>query len=174
MKIESPTFTAERLDGFMEELLLAERDSLVERLEAAAGRLRELAARVPAGGSDDPDWNAHEVLAHIAVLSKFYGMLTYKVGTGALTELDLVGNVNLRDVLGRQLTETPPAELAEMAEADHRRTAAYLRGASAEELQRSAALTHGGRFTALEIARLPLVAHLEQHLRQLATALAST
>lgn len=174
MKIESPDFTAGQLEGFMSELVLAERDSLVERLEAASRRLEELAARVPEGGSDDPEWNPHEVLAHIAVLSKFYGMLTYRIGTGALTELDLVGNVNLRDVLGRELTGTLPAALAELAMADHRRTADYLRSASREELERSAALSHGGRLSALEIARLPLVAHLEQHLRQLAAALDRT
>ena len=171
MKIESPTFTAGQLEGFMEELVLAERDSLVERLEAASGRLGTLAARVPAGASEDPDWNPHEVLAHIAVLSKFYGMLTYKIGTGAMTELDLIGNVNLRDVLGKQLTEMEPAELAAMAAADHQRTAAYLRRATREELERSVALSHGGRLSAFDIARLPLVAHLEQHLRQLERAL---
>lgn len=171
MKIESPAFTADHVDGFLDELVQAERDSLVERLERASAEVGELAARVPAGGSEDVDWNPHEVLAHIAVLSKFYGTLTYRVGTGKLTEVDLVGNVNLRDVLGQQLTEISPAELAAQAAADHRRTAAYLRTAAPAELARAVTLSHGGRMTALEIARLPLVAHLEQHLRQLAAAL---
>ena len=171
MKIESTEFTVEQLDDFLGDLVLAERDTLVERLEAASGRLGELAARVPPGSTDEATWNAHEVLAHIAVLSKFYGMLAYKIGTGAMTELDLLGNVHLRDVAGKQLVEMQPNELAAAAQADHRRTAEFLRSATREQLERTADLSHGGTISALEIARLPLVAHLEQHLRQLAAAL---
>lgn len=167
MKIESTAFTAQHMHDFLDELLLAERDSLVARLEAAGERLRHLAGRVPEGASEGDGWTAHEVLAHIAVLSKFYGVLVYRIGSGALTELDLLGNVNLRDVAGEQLARVAPAELVEMALADQRRTAGYLRGAGADALQRQATLSSGGTMSASEIARLPLVAHLESHLAQL-------
>src|SRR5205823_4905023 len=108
-------------------------------------RLGELAARVgdqPAG--DDTGWNPREVLAHIAVLSKFYGMLTYRIGSGQLTELDLLGNVNLRDVLGEQLAREDPSTLVEMARGDHRRTVQYLRGADAASMRREC-VVDGGR-----------------------------
>jgi len=107
------------------------------------------------------------VLAHIAVLSKFYGMVTYKVGKGEMTELDLVGNVGLRDVLGEQLSRLPTSKLVEMARGDHARTVAYIRSADAAALRRVCSTGQGRSMTAGDIARLPLCAHLEQHQRQL-------
>ena len=173
MKIESPSFTAPMLQDFMDELILVERDAVVARFATASARLRELVAAIPSDptAGDEAAWQAHEVLAHIAVLSKFYGLLTYKIGTGAMTELDLVGNVNLRDVLGEQVSRQPVAEVAAQVAKDHQRTLDYLRTASAADLRREARLSHGGTMSAGEVARLPLVAHLEQHVRQLEAAL---
>ncbi len=173
MRIESTAFTAADLEGFLDELVEADKRSLVDRLERASARLAELgeqvAVGVPAGGEG---WSAHEVLAHIAVLSKFYGVLTHRIGTGALTELDLLGNVNLRDVLGEQMAKLPPGELVASALADHRRTLEYLRRAPAGDLRRTARLSHGGEMSAADVARLALCAHLETHLRQLEASLA--
>jgi len=113
------------------------------------------------------------VLAHIAVLSKFYGMLTYKIGRGQMTELDLLGNVHVRDVLGEQLARKPPAELVQMALADHRRTVDYLRSADAAAMRRQCVLD-GGRavMRAEDVAREALIGHLELHVEQLEQALA--
>ncbi len=113
------------------------------------------------------------MLAHIAVLSKFYGMLTYKIGSGQMTELDLLGNVQVRDVLGEPLAQRPPAELVEMALADHRRTVEYLRSADARAMRRECVLD-GGRavMRAEEVAREALVGHLELDVEQLEGALA--
>lgn len=168
---ESAAFTVDDLESFLAELVLTDRDALVARLEQAGRRLQTMAARVPGGAGADPEWNPHDVLAHIAVLSKFYGVLVHRVASGAMAELDLLANVNLRDAAGAQLAATGAAELAAMALADQRRTADYLRGLDATELRRAATLTHGGSLAAIEIARLPLVAHLEQHLDQLESLL---
>ena len=172
MKIESTSFRPSDIDAFLGDYVLAERDSLVARLEAASAELGRLAERVEAGGSgSESDWTAQEILGHIAAVSKLYGMLVYKVGTGAMTQMDLMASVAQRDVFGEQLSKLPTAELVAMAQADHRRTAEYLRRANREELARSVDLGELGRMTAGEMARLPLVAHLEQHVRQLRDAL---
>jgi hypothetical protein len=178
MKIESPSFTAADLERFLEELVDEDRRSLIERLRRAAARTLELAPRLREGaghgaasGARSEAWSAHEVLAHMAVLAKFYGVLTYQIGSGKLTELDLLANVHLRDVAAEQLAGLPAAELAAAVAAEIEKTCGYLERASGAHLERSARLTHGGSITAGQIARLPLCAHLEQHLRQLESAL---
>jgi hypothetical protein len=195
MKIESTAFTAADLEQAGDQLIDHERQVLVDRLERASARLAELGLRVgqeqPSGQGGRPGpglgehgrqggrppsddaWNATEVLAHIAVLSKFYGMLTYKVGTGQMTELDLLGNVNVRDVLGEQLAKESPLTLVEMAVADHRRTVEYLRSADAAAMRREC-VVDGGRtvMRAEDMARQALIGHLEMHVDQLERALA--
>ena len=170
MKIESPSFTASDLDTYRDELADHERLVLADRLERVSERLGELALRM--GGeeaaSDGEGWNAREVLAHIAVLSKFYGMLTYKIGSGQMTELDLLSNVNLRDVLGEQLSHEDPAKLVEMACADHRKTLEYLASADAQAMRRECVID-GGRavMRAEDVCREALIGHLEMHVDQL-------
>jgi hypothetical protein len=174
MKIESPAFTMTDLDHYRDELTDHERNVMADRLESASTRLAELVSRVGAAGeSDEPEWRPIEVLAHIAVLSKFYGMLTYKIGSGQMTELDLLGNVHLRDILGEQLAKEPAERLVAMALADHRRTVDYLRSADAEAMRREC-VVDGGRavMRAADVAREALIGHLEMHVAQLAKALA--
>lgn len=171
MKIESTSFTAADLEGFATELEERDRVALAERLEAASARLEALGARLGSAAAGEGDgWTGHEVLAHIGVLSQFYGYLTYQIGTGKLAELDLLSMVNLRDVRGAELAQRPAAELLADALANQRRTAAYLRSASALDLGRTCAV--GARnWTAFDMARLPLCSHLELHLDQLEAAL---
>jgi hypothetical protein len=107
------------------------------------------------------------VLAHIAVLSKFYGSLTYRVGSGKLTEFDLLENVTQRDVAGEMMSRLPASELVEMAVADQRRTAQYLRAATPADLRRQANVNDRLEISAHDVAALPLCAHLELHLEQL-------
>jgi hypothetical protein len=54
-----------------------------------------------------------------------------------------------------------------MAQRDHQRTIAYLRGADATAMRRRAVLYEGFSMSAAEIAQLPLCGHLEIHLDQL-------
>jgi len=174
MKIESPAFTAADLDHYRDELSDHERQVLADRLERASARLAELGTRIgEAAVPGQDDWSSIEVLAHIAVLSKFYGMLTYKIGSGQMTELDLLGNVNIRDVLGEQLAREAPAALVDMALADHRRTVQYLRSADAAAMRREC-VVDGGRavMRADDVAREALIGHLEQHIDQLERTLA--
>jgi len=107
------------------------------------------------------------VLAHIAVLSKFYGVLTYQVGSGRITELDFLPQVQDRDVAGEQLSSLAPDQLLAFAQRDHQRTITYLRSANVKAMQRRVVLSEGLSMTAGEIAQLPLCAHLEMHLDQL-------
>ncbi|TMC13658.1 MAG: hypothetical protein E6J29_06125 [Chloroflexi bacterium] len=167
MKIESPSFTETDLDLYRDQLVDHERMNLVGRLERASQRLAELGPRVAEGTGEQQDWSPNEVLAHIAVLSKFYGMLTYKIGSGQMTE-----HVNLRDVLGEQLAKEAPRTLVEMALADHRRSLDYLRGADAAAMRREV-VVDGGRVTmrAADVAREALIGHLELHVDQLEKAL---
>jgi hypothetical protein len=117
-----------------------------------------------AGGSE---WSQHELLAHIAVLSKFYGVLVHKISSGQMNEIDLLENVNLRDVVGEQMAQIEPAELLKMALADQARTLKLLRTVEPSSLRRKARMENGETMSADEVARLPLVNHLEMHVDQL-------
>jgi hypothetical protein len=171
VRIESPEFTEREIRAFLDEFGDHERSRLADRLEAASLRLAELVKGLSApshsGGGSGNEWNAQEVLAHIVVLSKFYGVLTYQVGSGKVTELALLPQVRDRDVAGEQLSSLPPDRLLAFAQRDHQRTIAYLRSADAEAMQRRVALYDGFSMSAEEIAQLPLCAHLEIHLDQL-------
>jgi hypothetical protein len=159
--------------GFLEQYRDRERDLLAERLAAASARLEGLAGRLETTGSSEGDeWTAHEVLAHIATVGKFYGILTYKVGTGQIIEMDLLETVRLRDPAMEQLAQVPVADLLAQIRQDHERTLVYLRSASAAELQRAADFGGGLSMSAIDIARFPLVAHLEEHVDHLERELA--
>jgi hypothetical protein len=175
VRIESPAFTQREVRGFLEEVAAHDRNRLADRLEADSARLADLVEKnlwevpSPSGGGSGsgPEWNPHDILAHIAVLSKFYGVLTYQVGSGKVTSVDLLPAAQARDVAGAQLSSLPPDQLLAMAQRDHQRTIAYLRSAEVAALQRRAVLDEGLSMSAAEIAQLPLCAHLEIHLDQL-------
>lgn len=172
MKIESPAFTMDDVRTFMSGYRDRERNLLADRLQHVSDRVAELGARVTAETGGDGDWNAHEILAHIAVVSKFYGVLVHRIASGKLEGMNLLEAVNLRDSAGKQMAELPPVELIRLAQADHERTIKTLREASSESLVRSAQIDDGTSMTAEEVARLPLVSHLEMHVDQLEKMLA--
>ena len=159
--------------SFLDEILDFERQRLADRLEADSARLAKLVQDNPSGipspsaGGLGAEWNAHDILAHIVVLSKFYGVLISRVGSGKLSELELLPQVKDRDVAGEQLSSLPPDQLLAFAQRDHQRTIAYLRSADAEAMRRRAVLYEGFSMSAQEIASMPLCAHLEIHLDQL-------
>ena len=154
--------------GFLGEVIDHERRRLADRLEGDSARLAELVREIPSNSqASSTDWTAHEILAHIAVLSKFYGVITSRVGSGKLTQVELLEAVQSRDLAGEQLSSLPPDQLLAMVQRDHQRTIAYLRGADGEAMQRRAVLYEGFSMSAAEIAQLPLCAHLEIHLDQL-------
>jgi hypothetical protein len=168
MKIESPAFTMDDITQFMASYRERERDVLADRLQKVSERVAEVGPRVKGQANDtDPEWNAREILAHIAVVSKFYGVLVHRIASGKLADMNLLEAVNLRDSAGRQMAELEPAELVRMTLDDQARTIQSLRAADPESLQRSARLDDGRSMTAEEVARLPLVSHLEMHVAQL-------
>ena len=174
MRIESPDFTEREILGSLDEFRDHERQQLANRLEADSKRLAELAGNIPSTserGTAGDEWTTQEILAHIAVLSKFYGVLTYQVGSGKTTELDLLSQVRDRDLAGEQMSSLPAEQLLAFAQRDHQRTIAYLRSADATAMQRRAIFWDGLSMSAWEIAQLPLCAHLEMHLDQLARTL---
>jgi hypothetical protein len=172
MKIESTAFTRADVEKFLDEMLDHDRRFLADRLEKASSRLAELGPRV-APGQSESEWSPHELLAHIAVLSKFYGVLVHKISSGQMSDLDLLENVNLRDVVGEQMAQIEPAELLRMALADQARTLKLLRAAEPSSLRRQARQENGELMSAVDVARLPLINHLEMHVDQLERALAS-
>ena len=168
MRVESPAFTEREMRGFLDEVTDHERDRLIERLQAAsAGLADEVKAGLGPQANGQQDWNGHDVLAHIAVLSKFYGMLTYQVGSGKLKDVELLQHVQARDVAGEQLSALSDGELLAMAQRDHQRTIDFLRSADGAALHRRATLYEGFSLSALELAQLGLCSHLEIHLAQL-------
>ena len=82
-----------------------------------------------------------------------------------------MSNVNLRDVMGAQMAEIAPSDLLQMALADHARTLKLLRATEARSLRQEAKLEDGRTISADQIARLPLINHLELHVDQLERAL---
>jgi hypothetical protein len=172
MKIESTDFSWADLDNFINDLVDYDRRLLADRLDRISERLGELGSRVEDGAVEGTArWSAKEVLAHITVLSKFYGTLTYLIGSGRLPEFDLLANVSQRDVIGATMAHLPASQLVQMAQADHSRTAEYLRSADPAAMRRRTSLGDGNTFSAREMAALPLCAHLELHLQQLERAL---
>jgi len=170
MKIESTAFTQADVENFEAELRDHERMAMADRLENVSRRLETIGPRIVAGHGDE-SWSDHELLAHIAVVSKFYGVIVHKISSGQMTELDLLSYVNLRDVVGEQMAETEPADLLRAALADQARTAKLLRGMDDAALRRRATLTTGGTISAEHVARLPLINHLESHVEQLERSL---
>ena len=179
MKNESTAFTETDLQGFLDEMIDHDRLALAERLQRASERLADYGRLVTAADRQESvppqteGWSAHEVLAHIVVLSKFYGVVFHKVSSGKMTELDLLNNVGLRDAMDEQMAQIEPKELIRMALEDHARTIKGLRAADAASMRRVVKVDRGGEtMTAEEVARLPLISHLELHIDQLARALA--
>lgn len=168
MRIESPAFSESDLRSFLAETVDHERRYLADRLEADSKRLASLIARGTAASSNGAGgWSGHDVLAHIVVLSKFYGTLTYLIGSGRVSEVDWLAQARLRDVAAEQLLPLASAELLSMAQEDHERTIAYLRRATPEAMQRRAEVLPGFSSSAYEMATFGLCAHLEIHLDQL-------
>jgi hypothetical protein len=172
MKTESAAFTAADVPGFFDEIFVHEMHVTARRLRDASARMRELATRVPENAPPASDaWNAKEVLAHMAVLSKAYGVFAYMVGTGRIEELQIGQVISQRDVVGAEMAAKPVADIVADATQSHEKTLAFLERATTEQLHRGVR-TENGVITAEHLVRLPLVAHLEQHVEQLEQALA--
>jgi uncharacterized damage-inducible protein DinB len=172
MQTESASFTAADLPRFLEEILVWDVKATAHRLRAASARVHELAAGIPDEAVESSrGWSAKEVLAHIAVLSRAYGVFGYMVAKGRLTELKLEDVITQRDTLGAELAARPVAEILAEIDRQHQRTLEFLAEATPEELKRSVRVEHG-EITAEHLVRVPLVAHLEQHVAQLEEALA--
>jgi hypothetical protein len=95
----------------------------------------------------------------------------HRISSGQLSELNLLEAVNLRDAAGQQMSQLETAELVRMTQADHARTIRSLREADPESMRKVARVDNGTELTAEEVARLPLVTHLEMHVEQLEKAL---
>lgn len=150
----------------MDTYVARERDLLAGRLQRVSERLAKVGPRIQAEPGTDGDWNAHELLAHIAVLSKFYGVLVHQVASGK-PHADLLEAVNMRDSAGQQMAQLDPEQLLRMSLADQERTVKALRSTDPEALRRTAQLGDSITMTAEEIARLPLISHLEMHMDDL-------
>lgn len=172
MKIESPQYTQADLTAFLDEMQGHDRQVLADRLQRASQRLAEIAPRVTTKRGDGDEWSAVEVLAHIAGLSKFYGVMVHRMVSGKIADLNLlIQAAQMRDGSIDQMAGQEPAELLRMTLADHERTVKELRTADPAALRRPAALPDGGTMTAEEVARLPLISHIEMHLDQLEESL---
>jgi len=170
MKIESTTYTQDDLQRFYGDLFERERTVLADRLERVSARLARIGPAIKAGTGEGA-WSDHEVLAHIAGLSKFYGVIIHRIASGQMTEVDLLAGTNLRDTTIEQMAEIEPAELLRTTLADHARTVKVLRTVEAASLRREAKDSSGGSVSAEFLARYPLINHLEEHVDQLERSL---
>src|SRR2546423_13289488 len=98
--------------GFMETYLDRDRQMLAGRLQRISDRVAELGPRIQRQGGGDGEWSAHEILAHLAVVSKFYGVLVHRIAAGKLEDLNLLEAANIRDAAGKQTPELQAAEPA--------------------------------------------------------------
>ena len=170
MKTESAAYTKTDFENFLNVELDSERKQLADRLERASARLAKVGPRIKAGVSDDDEWNGHEVLAHIAGFSKYYGVLVHKVATGQLTDVDLMASTNIRDESIVQMSAMEPADLLRMALDAHARTAKELRALDLGAFRNKANVAGGVWFSPVGpdfLARYPLINHLEAHVEQL-------
>ena len=172
MKIESPAFTLTDLRRVVgDELAEVERRSVITRLRNASARMLAVAPRIPdEQPTDDGEWNAKEVLAHIAVASKGWGAIAYLVAVGRMPELVGQQVIIQRDPLGMEMVAHPVDEIAREAAHAHERTLAFLERATLEELYRPVQWELGTA-SAADLFRLMLAAHIEQHVAQLDAAL---
>jgi hypothetical protein len=161
------------IQAFMASYRDRERTLLADRLQHISDRVAKLGPQVvDTVNDDDPEWNAREVLAHIAVVSRYYGILVHRIASGKLGDMNLLEAANLRDAAGRQTAELNPDELVSQTLADHQRTLKTLRESDVASLERTARMDDGNALTAEEVARLPLITHLEMHVEQLEKILA--
>jgi uncharacterized damage-inducible protein DinB len=167
MKIESPSFTVDDVIAFMDTYLDRERNVLADRLQTVSDRLAALAPRISKERSEDGEWTAHEVLAHIAAVSKYYGVLMHRVASGKFDDLQIMEAVKARDSAADRMAELEGPQLLEIILADQARTIDELRHADLASLRRTARLDGDRSMSAEEVARLPLVSHLETHIEQL-------
>jgi hypothetical protein len=171
MKIESTTYTRDDLQKFYGDLFERERAVLADRLEKVSARLARIGLAIKAGTGEGA-WSDHEVLAHIAGLSKFYGVIIHRISSGQMNEVDLLAGTNLRDTTIQQMAEIEPSELLRTTLADHARTVKVLRTVDAASLRREVKDSGGDSVTAEFLARYPLINHLEEHVDQLERSLA--
>jgi hypothetical protein len=171
MKIESTTYTQGDLQKFYGDLFERERAVLADRLENVSARLANIGPAIKAGTGEGA-WSDHEVLAHIAGLSKFYGVIIHKISSGQMSEVDLLAGTNRRDTTIEQMAEIEPSELLRTTLADHARTVKVLRTVDAASLRREVKDSSGDSVTAEFLARYPLINHLEEHVDQLERSLA--
>ncbi|HEV1991500.1 MAG TPA: hypothetical protein VGR34_01385 [Candidatus Dormibacteraeota bacterium] len=170
MKTESAAYTKTDFENFLNVELDSERKQLADRLERASARLAKVGPRIKAGGGDDDEWNGHEILAHIAGFSKYYGVMVHKVATGQVTDVDLMASTNIRDESIVQMSAMEPADLLRMALDAHARTAKELRTLDLAAFRNKAVVEGGVWFSPVGpdfLARYPLVNHLEAHVEQL-------
>ena len=170
MKIESAAYNKTDFENFLDVELDSERNQLADRLERASARLAKVGPRIKAGVSDHDEWNGHEVLAHIAGFSKYYGVMVHKVATGQVTDVDLMASTNIRDESIVQMSAMEPADLLRMALDAHARTAKELRTLDLAAFRNKANVEGGVWFSPVGpdfLARYPLVNHLEAHVEQL-------
>lgn len=170
MKIESAAYTKTDFENFLNVELDSERKQLADRLERASARLAKVGPRITAGRGEGEEWNGHEVLAHIAGFSKYYGVLVHKVAGGQLTDVDLMSSTNIRDESIVQMSAMEPADLLRMALDAHARTAKELRTLDLAAFRNKANVEGGVWFSPVGpdfLARYPLVNHLEAHVEQL-------
>jgi hypothetical protein len=171
MKIESAGYSATELIAFINDLQDHDRQVLADRLERASQRLAAVGPRVKPGRGEGDEWSDVEVLAHIAGFSKFYGVLVHRMVSGKVTDVNFLQATQMRDGSIDQMADMEPSDLLRMALTDHARTINELRTVAAGSLRRRANLPDGGTMTAEEVARLSLVAHLENHVNQLEKSL---
>src|SRR5712692_8786302 len=92
---------------------------------------------------------------------------------GTVADVNLLDSVHARDIAIDQAAEQAPSDLLRTALIDHERTVKTLRSVDPGALRRTIRIDGETTMTAEELARLPLINHLEAHIEQLERSLGS-
>jgi hypothetical protein len=170
MKQESSAFTAADVPRFFGDIAMYDLGRTAARLRAASARMQQLAQRVPDERSSGGEWTAKEILAHIAVVSRAYGVFAYLAAKGRLPELEMGAVISQRDVVGEKMAQQSVTEIVAEAVRQHQRTLKFMDAMTLDDALKTVQ-TESGSITVEHLLRIPLVAHTEQHLEQLEAAL---
>jgi hypothetical protein len=172
MKVESPQFTAEEIQGFVTDYFDHEKALLVDRLRNIVDEVDSLASSVPDGSTgDDVSWSPVETLAHMVTSSQYFGWLAHQVASKKEELGDILEMLKLRDVVSGEAAQLPVETLNKQFRQNIERTIRFIEKTPYEALRTKFDYV-GLELSVEDLIRIPLCSHLESHIEQIRASLA--